>query len=237
MSLSVNHLTSLKEILKSKDQTLLFLCIQDLVDNGLTLSRFSDETRKPSRQDITQFIAAWCKYVGVSADECRDWLIEYSINVLSAISSSSASKIRHSTKSNLKYIYGSDIAFDCGCENNVFKALCDPDCPVYQEMAEKYRIRIEREANKSYQIEPGTREDIIIQPPVPVKEKYIAQFEDALKVIRDCLENGFSKKEIVYHLNKQELKTRTGRKWTVGILQNELSKGQLYKKKRGEKRF
>lgn len=221
---SSSHLKALKKILQSKQKNSLFLCVNDLVKNGLTLSRFSGEQRRPSRQDITQFIAAWFKYIGVSPDECREWMIEYCLDKLSVISSSSKSQIRHSTKSNIKYIYRSDVTFDCGCENNVFKAVCDRNCPVYDEMDEKYQERIAREANKSYEIITRPSKPEVMLPPPLVKEQYKDQFEKALEVAINCRKQGDKIKKIVELLNAQDLKTRTGRKWTYPLLQNELKK-------------
>ena len=149
------YLNRLRKMLTENNEKYLFPCIRDLVANGLTLERFTNEDNIPSRQDITQYIAAWFKYIGLSSDECREWMIEYCIGLLSVISSSSKSRIRHSTKCNIKYIYKSDVSFDCRCEKNRFKALCEPKCPIYEEMAhrakkseaanivESYEIRVE----------------------------------------------------------------------------------------------
>ncbi len=218
------HLKAVKKILKSRPTNSLFLCVKDLVRNGLTLSRFAGEKHKPSRQDITQFIATWFKHIGLSADECQDWMIEYCLDVLSVISSSSRSQIRHSTKSNIKYIYRADVTFDCGCENNPFKALCDRNCPVYDEMYEKYKERMEMETNKTYEIIRETPEKKVIFQPLSVKEQYRDQFEKALESIDNYIKQGIAKKEIVKLLNEHELKTRTGRKWTYPLLQVELKR-------------
>jgi hypothetical protein len=223
------HLNSLKEILKSKEENSLFVCINDLVLNGLTLSRFVAGERKPSRQDITQFILAWFKYIGISADECRDWMIDYCLDMLSVISSSSLSQIRHSTKSNIKYIFNSDVIFDCSCENNIFKALCKQNCPVYNEMNQKYRERMEREAYKTYEIITRPPKPEVILPPPSVKEKYIDQFEKALEIARNYRKQGYRIKKIVELLNDQDFKTRTGRKWTYPLLQIELKKLNITK--------
>jgi len=218
------HLNSLKETLKSKDESSLFVCVNDLVVNGLTLSRFEAGEHTPSRQDITQFILAWFKYIGIAADECREWMIDYCLDVLSVISSSSLSQIRHSTKSNINYIYKSDVAFECDCENNVFKAPCEPSCPVYQEMSEKYKTRLVREANKSYEIVRHPTEQRVILQPLSVKEQFKDQFEKALEVIGNCVKEGTARKDIVKLLNDRELKTRTGRKWTYSLLHLELER-------------
>jgi len=131
------YLNRLRKMLTENNEKYLFPCIRDLVANGLTLERFTNEDNIPSRQDITQYIAAWFKYIGLSSDECREWMIEYCIGLLSVISSSSKSRIRHSTKCNIKYIYKSDVSFNCRCEKNRFKAPCEPKCPIYEEMAHR----------------------------------------------------------------------------------------------------
>jgi hypothetical protein len=223
------HLNNLREILKLKQENSLFVCINDLVVNGLSLSRFADGRRKPSRQDITQFILAWLKYSGISAAECQDWLIEYCLDVLSAISSSSKSQIRHSTKSNIKYIYKSNVTLDCGCENNVFKALCNRHCPVYDEMNKKYQERIASEANRSYEIITRPAKPEVMLPPPSVKEQYKDQFGQALEVASSGRKQGYKIKKIVQILNEQDLKTRTGKKWTYPLLQIELKKLQVEK--------
>lgn len=221
------HLKSLTEILSDKVETHLFSCVDDLVVNGLSLDRFSTEGLKPTRQDVTQFIAAWFKHIGISAEECRDWMIEYCVDVLSPISSSSKSQIRHSTKSNIKYIFKSDVKFDCGCENNDFKAICKRDCPVYDEMSILYQERLAREANKSYEIERKESDYQIIVQPLLLRDQYKDQFEKGMKVVREKIKEGVARKDIVAFLNDKEYKTRTGKKWTYANLAIEL------KKKRG----
>lgn len=223
------HLTSLKEILKekSKDESLLFFCIEDLVSNGLTLSRFPDGESIPTRQDVTQFIATWFKFIGISADECRDWLLNYCIEVLSAISSSSKSGIRHSTKSNIKYIYGSDVSFDCRCERNIFKAHCRKSCPVYPGMMDKYdrllKMRQE-EARRLDEIQQKVKESIENQPKkVSITERYKEQFENAIKLAVELMKQGYMKKEIAEELNKKGFKTRTGMKWRPGSVSDALN--------------
>jgi hypothetical protein len=223
------HLNNLRKILKSNNERSLFVCINDLVAHGLSLSRFADGERHPSRQDITQFILAWLKYIGISTEECQDWMIEYCLDVLSAISSSSNSQIQHSTKSNIKYIYKSNVTFDCGCENNVFKALCNRHCPVYDEMNKKYQERIASEANRSYEIITRPAKPEVMLPPPSVKEQYKDQFGQALEVASSGRKQGYKIKKIVQILNEQDLKTRTGKKWTYPLLQVELKKLNITK--------
>jgi hypothetical protein len=219
------YLNRLQKILTEDSGKYLFPCIRDLVENGLTLEKFSNEDNIPSRQDITQYIAAWFKYIGLSADECREWMIEYCIGVLSAISSSSKSQIRHSTKCNIKYIYRSDATFDCRCEKNRFKAHCEPKCPIYEEMAYRAKEIKAATSGESYETRAGYRVAYEIpQINHSIKGEYKDQFEKAMQVTQHHLKQRVSKKEIVSLLNDSGFKTRTGKKWSYSILANELKR-------------
>ena len=221
------HLHNLKALIEDADSGQIFSCIQDLVSNGLTLSRFPDGESRPTRQDVTQFVAAWFRHIGGSPDACRDWLIEYCVDVLSPISSSSKSQIRHSTRSNIKYIYRSEVPFDCGCENNLFRAACRKECPLYEEMRVRYIKRKEREANRSYEPEPPAKDHGvgIVRP--AVKELNREQFEKGLTFIAERLRRGVARKKIVALLNDGGFKTRTGKNWTYSVLNLEIHKNNL----------
>ena len=219
------YLNRLRTMLTENNEKYLFPCIRDLVVNGLKLERFSNEDNTPSRQDITQYIATWFKYIGISPDECRKWMTEYCIGVLSAISSSSKSRIRHSTKCNIKYIYKSDVTFDCKCEKNRFKAPCEPKCPIYEEMA--HRAKESEAANivKSYENRVEHRvADEIVPIKHSIRDEYKDQFEKAIEFAQHHIKQWVSKKEIVNLLNDKGFKTRTGKKWSYSLLGNELRK-------------
>ncbi len=140
------YLQKLLDLVESNQKNVPFLCIQDLVENGLSLERFStDNMAKPCRHEIAIFIAAWCRFAGFEPEMYRDWLMDYCVEVLSKISSSSASQIRHSTKSSIKYIHRSNVSFMCGCENNIFHAHCSFNCPIYGEMKEIYLQNLKSE--------------------------------------------------------------------------------------------
>lgn len=191
-----------------------FICIQDLVENGLSSDRFADESfRKPSRHEITLFLASWCKLVGFKAEIYRDWLTSYCIDVLSKISSSSASQIRHSTKSSINYIHRSDILFSCNCENNIFKALCSSNCPIYVDMKNVYLRNLEAEQKKIEEYQRITEESEPDPNSLSVTERYKKQFEEAVALIKQYLEKGHTKKEIAIFLNKKGHKTITGCDW------------------------
>ena len=213
--------TTLATMLRERGEDAIYPCIQDLLDNGLTLGRFSPGEVKPQRQDITQYMAAWSKHVGLGDEECRSWLIEYCVVILSPLSKTSLSGIRHSTKSNIKYIYRSDVPFVCEHENNPFRAKCSKECPAYAAIIPKACDARNEKANESTSERPA---DIVEAPDLPVKAIYRDQFEIALRLVHDETKKGTKKKLIVQLLNEQGLKTKTGRRWTYSILHAELKK-------------
>jgi len=232
MDMKINF-ASISEI--ESNENYLFPCIKDLAANGLKLERFSSEDQIPSRQDITQYMAAWFKYIGLSSDDIQEWMIEYSTGVLSAISASPKSRIRHSTKSNIKYIYKSDVTFNCKCEKNRFKATCEPTCPIYIEMAHRDKESETTNVLEFYEnkVEPGIAEEIV-PIKLSVKDEYKDQFEKAVEVAQDHLKQWVSKKKIVNLLNAGGFKTRTGKKWSYSTLMNELKKLDLDNFEKGD---
>jgi hypothetical protein len=212
------HLDKLRAILESHEETVLFPCVADLVENGIQADRFSSREQVPSRQDVTQFLATWFKHINVAPEVCQDWLIDYCTSVLSAISSSSKSQIRHSTKSNVKYVYGSAVEFNCRCTENCFKATCNPSCKAFDEMIRKDQTGSSLLIDELNEKEFGQNVATVLSS----KEKYKEQFIEATNIIRIHYENNLARKEIVKILNDQGLKTRTGKKWTIGILGYEL---------------
>jgi hypothetical protein len=225
----------LKKILDDVQQQRIYACIQDVMTNGIVAERFKAGEPFPSRQDVTHFILAWLKHNGVPADKCRPWMIRYCERILSQISSSSPSRIRHSTKSLIKYIYRSeDVSFDCGCEQNKLKATCEPNCPVYGEMKDKDEIRKKQWRDAINYVRPP------IQPPaeplLQVRERYKEQFEKAMDVVREHLDQIPSVDEMTRYLNDQGYKTRNGKSWTVATLRRETKMHNLrFPRKTNEK--
>jgi hypothetical protein len=209
------HLQKLMEIIVNEKKSEPFICIQDLVENGLALDRFADESlRRPSRHEITIFLASWCKMVGFDAEKYRDWLTIFCVDVLSEISSSSSSQIRHSTKSSINYIHRSDILFSCNCEDNIFKALCSSNCSIYRDMKNLYLRKIEAEQKRIEEYQRITEESEPDPASLPVTKRYQKQFEEAVALIKQYLEKGHTKKEIATFLDKKGHKTITGYSWT-----------------------
>ncbi len=214
------YLKKLMKLIDQKDVSgFLYPCIEDLVYNGLSTERFSDQDITPTRQDITQYLLTWFKTNGIDADGCREWILQYSLDVLAPLSSSSQSKIRHSTKSNLKYIFKSDVQFECDSKHNPFRAACNANCPVYREMLAKYQKRKAEEANQTYEVEPLPRidpDEFEYRP--SVKEKYKEQYDKSVKMMQGLFEKGMPLKDIVTYLNKKKLYSRTGVRWTYANL-------------------
>ena len=222
----VKELDRLKKILNNVQQQKIYACIQDVMTNGIIAERFKAGDLFPTRQDVTRFILAWLKHIGVSADRCRNWIIRYCEKELSRISSSSPSRIRHSTKSLIKYIYRSEaVSFDCGCEQNKLKAACEPDCPVYGEMKIKHKISLKKLHDDIHFVRPRVQPSI--EPPLQVRERYKEQFDKAMDVVSEHLNQVSSVEEMTRYLNDQGYKTRTGKSWTVATLRRESKKHNL----------
>ena len=222
----LKEIERLTKILDDAQKQKIYSCIQDLLSNGIVPERFKAGESFPSRQDVTHFILAWLKHIGVPADRCRNWIIRYCEKELSQISSSSPSRIRHSTKSLIKYIYRSeDVSFDCGCEQNKLKAACEPNCPIYGEMKDKHKIRMKQLHDDINYVRPKVQPPA--EPPLQVRERYKEQFDKAMDVVKEHLNQVSSIDEMTRYLNDQGYKTRTGKSWTVSILYREIKKLQL----------
>ena len=212
----------------------IFPCIGDLVMNGLQVSRFAPSDHVPNRQDVTQYVATWCKDVRLSEDAARTWLCDYAVSALAPLSNSSPSAIRHSTKSNVKYNYGSDRPFVCGREGNRFRADCSRTCPVYNEMQTR---EAKTTADSLAAMERRHAGAPATDARASVKEVHREQFLSAMQLVSRELSKGTKKTGILALLKQQGAKTRTGREWTYGILDSEirkLSRGDEQETTRGE---
>ncbi len=216
---STDFLDELMEILDEDCRDKLHPCIRDLVVNGLQLSRMLPSVNTPNRQSVTQYLAAWCLSAGLSEVVCKNWLSGFAMARLSSISKSSPSGIRHSTKSNVKYIYRDLVAFFCECEKNPFRAECSTTCTVYSEMIDKKKTP----PNKDYYVAKRTDIHLVVVNP-SVKEKYKTQFKASMELVRSELAKGTKKTAILEMLKKQGLKTKTGREWKYSTLRGEIVK-------------
>jgi len=211
----------LKTLLGDAAGVSIYPCIGDLVVNGIQRSRFSPSDQVPNRQDVTQYLAAWCRDVHLSQNECRIWLSDYAVSMLASLSRSSASRIRHSTKSNVKYIYQSGHPFICGWENNPFRATCSKTCHVYHEMV------IRAAKAKADSLAAMEQRHAPVPPAVAapmVKEVHRAQFLAAMQLVAEELSKGTDKNAILKLLKQKGMKTRSGREWTYSTLSNEIRK-------------
>jgi hypothetical protein len=215
-----SHLATVRASLGAREAELIYPCILDLIENGLDLDRFPPGAATPDRQNVTQYLAAWSRHAGLSLEESRDWLMDYCVEVLSPLSRRTPAAIRHSTKSNLKYIFNSQVPFLCECEGNRFKARCSAACPVHAEMQAKLAAKANEPPFKPTPPRPAPVLEVII----PVKEANREQFEAGLAFARRQRQKGTKIKRILEKLEARGFKTRTGRKWTYEILHSELKK-------------
>jgi len=231
------YFQKLLDLIKNNNKNDPFVCIRDLVENGLSLDRFTtNNLREPSRHEIALFIAAWCRFEGFEPDMYRDWLTDYCVDVLSKISSSSASQIRHSTKSSINYIHRSKISFVCSCENNIFRAHCSLNCPIYDEMKEIYLQNLDSEQKRIAAYQKKSEVNKPDPDSLPVTKKYEKQFIEAVGIIKERLKNGDTKKEIATFLHVKGYKTRTGCEWKAATVSRiAIDKGWAPKRKKMKK--
>ncbi|MEX1328208.1 MAG: hypothetical protein AB1Z29_15495 [Desulfobacterales bacterium] len=222
----IKEIERLTMLLDNAQKQKIYPCILDLLTSGIVPARFKSGEFFPTRQDVTHFILAWLKHIGVPADRCRNWIIRYCEKELSQISSSSPSRIRHSTKSLIKYIYRSEaVSFDCGCEQNKLKAACELNCPVYGHMKIKHKIRMKKLHDDIHSVRPRVQPSV--EPPLRVRERYKKQFDKAMDVVSEHLNQVSSFDEMTRYLNDHGYKTRTGKSWTVATLRRESKKHNL----------
>jgi hypothetical protein len=191
----------------------IYACLRDLIEHGPIGTRGIPADSRPSRSVITHYLAAWARSIGLSEETCLEWLTVYALEVLAAISTSSAGAIRHNTKGIVKYVYRSGYPFNCGKEHNALQCRCDPQCPIYPQapipMPTPAAILAAAEAAAGN------------GPPRPIgriKDHHRERYEKALLVIREMRAAGRKSSEIIERLNAEGLPTKTGRKWTGSIL-------------------
>jgi hypothetical protein len=231
----IKEIERLTILLDNAQKQKIYPCILDLLTSGIVPARFKSGEFFPTRQDVTHFILAWLKHIGVPADGCRNWIIGYCERELSQISSSSPSRIRHSTKSLIKYIYRSeDVSFNCGCEQNKLRAACELSCPIYGEMKRKHKIRMKQLYDDIHYVRPRVQPSV--EPPLRVRERYKKQFDKAMDVVREHLNQVSSFDEMTRYLNDQGYRTRTGKSWTIATLYREVKKHNIrFTRKKNEK--
>lgn len=206
-------------MLGKRGEDTIYPCIRDLVEHGIVLARFSAGEITPQRQDITQYLAAWSRHAGLGEEESGGWLIDYCVAMHASTSSRTPAAIRHSTKSNLRYIYRSAVPFHCECANNRFRASCSSDCSVYAGM----QARLRTQASEALHPRPvAFPQAALIEPVLPVKEVFLKQFQAGLRLALAEVQKGTKMPRIVEILNERGMKTRTGKKWQYAILRNEL---------------
>jgi hypothetical protein len=189
--------------------------LEDLLVAGPRLELWPPVTYRPNRVIITEFLARWLKYAGLSAEECLQWLEPYCLEVLAQYSKSGPSAIRHGTKANTRWVYKSPYEFD-------FVAMAQEPLPgfegspPYMSMFKKWEEEQLQEKIRKPYVGP------VFVPVLPVKKRFREQFERAVALAQQKQSEGMGLDEIVVLLNGEGLLSSTGRKWTRGILQKAL---------------
>jgi len=207
----------------------VYACLQDLFEHGPIGTRGGPAVdHRPSRSDITHYLAKWSRAAGLTQEAALEWLGAYALDVLAAISTSSAGAIRHNTKGIVKFVYQSGYPFNCAKEQNPLHCRCDPQCPVYAQPEQP----LPRPAPVPAPARPGIRAKRKVAEPAPeageastpqvwqgrVKDQYRERHEKALIVIQEMRAAGHKPGAILEHLNRESLPTKTGRKWTAALL-------------------
>ena len=215
-----DFLIRLESILGAQKEEYLFACVEDLIANGLQQRKFADNELQPCRQDIVEFLARWSRYAGMTQEQCLDWLLPFTMDVLSPLSRSSPSSIRHGTKSMTRYIYASEKEFRCGREGNRFHARCTSACGIHDQMETGVVPQI------VVQISPPIMyERLPVKPKKPgLKDANREQFEQALQFIQAERSQNTPRKKILKLLQEGGLQTITGKPWTLRSLDNEIAK-------------
>ena len=101
--------------------------LEDLLLHGPRFDQWSPMENRPNRVLLTEFVARWLKYAGVSHEEALEWLLDYCMQILIAYSKSGPSAVRHGTKANTRWVYKSDFIFD-------FEAMASaPVAPAFDQ--------------------------------------------------------------------------------------------------------
>jgi len=195
---------------------LLYACLRDLFEHGPIGTRGNPVVSRPSRSEITHYLASWSRSIGLPQEACLEWLTSYALSALKPISKSSPSAIRHNTKGIVKFVYLTGQPFNCGKENNSLHCRCDPQCRLYHQ--------VEAPLPKPVPVPAlaDTEADGPSQRVGRVKDHHRENFEKSLTVMREMRASGKKSREIVERLNAENLPTKTGRKWTNSILNQTL---------------
>lgn len=192
--------------------------LEDLLVVGPRLEKWIPPEKRANRVLVTEFLARWLKDAGLSQEECLEWLNPYCLEVLAQYSKSGPSAIRHGTKANVRWVYKSDFVFD-------FEAIAREvaDNPLGTVAA--YMPILERWNNLQWEAKEHQRRSYVppvFVPVVPIKQKFREQFLKAMEFAKQKRSEGVKPGKIVAMLNEQGYLTKTGRKWTLGILSQSL---------------
>ena len=213
------YLEQLNQLLEKSNRTAP-PWLQDLLLHGPRLELWSPPEKRPNRVLLTEFLARWLKFAGLSREECLDWLLPYCCEVLAQYSKSGMSNIRHGTKANTRWVYASPFPFDFETMVLDLPATESQGPLLYAPVVERWKQQLEEmkiKARESY-VPP------VFEPFVPVKVRFAEQFKRALEFAQQKRAEGERPEAILRLLNEQGFLTRTGRKWTLGTVNRELGR-------------
>ncbi len=199
--------------------------LEDLLCHGPRWEHWEPFEMRPDRMILTEFLARWLKYVGLSEEEALEWLMPYCMEILKPYSKSGPSAIRHGTKANTRWVYRSPFPFDFDAIYLEVAGKTVPGQPLYKPVFERWHELLyvaKEDARKNY-VPP------IIPIFVPVKKRFQEQFQKALEFARQKKSEGMRLEQITELLNNQGYLTRTGRKWTATTLHVSLRKSPFAK--------
>jgi hypothetical protein len=214
--MELTFLERLNRLVEKTNRTIPFW-LEDLLLRGPRLEEWQG-TNRPNRVAVTEFLARWLKFAGLSQDECLQWLMPYCCEVLAVYSKSSPSNIRHGTKANTRWVYASAFPFDFEAMVRDLPETVFQGQPAYFPVFEKWReelLQMKIKARESY-VPP------VIIPYVPVKERFKEQFQKGVEFARGQKTEGARLTRIVELLNEHGFLTKTGRKWTIAALSQAL---------------
>ncbi len=243
------HLTILQEAL-SGTQTEVPYWLKKLILQGPEPDRL--QKAHPPRIQLTGLLAWWSKYAGLTEEQARAWLMPFCTEVLSTLSNSGPSAIRHGTKSMTRYVYSSEYHIDFASIDQKIAASSSEGPPYYQvylwleeklreiknqdaevrkqraqealkaQSREKEEKRKEKEARAAAKREGKDHKNSGVH--VSVKDRFKEQFEQAMVKAEREREGGVPFQDIVSVLNEEGFRTRTGRRWTTQLLRVELNR-------------
>jgi hypothetical protein len=194
--------------------------LEDLLLLGPRFEQWNLEGLKPNRMLLTELLARWSKFAGLSEEACLAWLMPFCCELLAKTSKTGPSGIRHGTLANTRWVYKSPFPFDFDAMVRELPEGSSQSIPPYMPLFARWWDLLNAakdHARKSY-VPP------VFTPVLPVKQRFNEQFQKGLAFAREKTNEGEGLASVVALLTEQGFLTRTGRKWSESTLHRELRK-------------